>query len=288
MSITPAQGYGTYGPNPLAPDELGRARGRQLHRRRMGGGLIVFTVLPARRGAALSRCCSPGLALVGFGLFCVSLELGRPLRALNVFRNPRTSWMAREAWTSALLVPAVLATAAGVAGASWLALALALVFVGCQARLLQAAKGIPAWREPAVVPLVVFTGLTEGAGLFFVAAAWHGAATRPLLVAFGVLLLVRIVAWLDYRRRLAGTIAPGAKAALDGAGLVLHLGGTALPLAARRRRGLRRGDIAVALAGVAGLLAALSGAFVKLVLVTRAGFNQGFALPHLPVRGART
>ena len=75
-----------------------------------------------------------GLALVGFGLFCVSLELGRPLRALNVFRNPRTSWMAREAWTSLLLVPAVLAAAAGAAGASWLAMLLALAFVpvGCQ------------------------------------------------------------------------------------------------------------------------------------------------------------
>ena len=196
--------------------------------------------------------------------------------------------MAREAWTSALLVPAVLATVAGIPGAPWPALALALVFVGCQARLLQAAKGIPAWRSPAVVPLLVFTGLAEGAGLFFVAAPWHGAATRPLLVAFGVLVLFRIVAWLDYRRRIASTIAPGAKAALDGAGRVLLFGGTALPLLLAAATVFVASDIAAASAGVAGLLAALSGAFVKLVLITRAGFNQGFTLPHLPVRGART
>ncbi len=195
--------------------------------------------------------------------------------------------MAREAWTSVALVPAVLATAVGVAGASWLALAFALLFVGCQARLLQAAKGIPAWREPAIVPLIVFTGLTEGAGLFFVAAPWHGAATLSSLIAFGVLLLVRIVAWLAYRRRLADKAAPGAIAALDRAGLVLQIAGTALPLALAGVAGFIVGDAVLALAGIAGLLAALSGAFLKLVLVTRAGFNQGFALPHLPVRGVR-
>jgi phenylacetyl-CoA:acceptor oxidoreductase subunit 2 len=47
------------------------------------------------------------------------------------------------------------------------------------------------------------------------------------------------------------------------------------------------GVFALPVAGLAGLLAALAGAWVKLVIVTRAGFNQGFALAHLPVRGAR-
>ena len=37
----------------------------------------------------------------------------------------------------------------------------------------------------------------------------------------------------------------------------------------------------------AGLLAAAAGAWFKFALVTRAGFNQGFALTHLPVRGVR-
>ena len=284
----PAQGYGTYGPDPWRQTSWDARAAGNFIGGGMGGGLIVFTVLAGASGAARAALLLAGLALVGFGLFCVSLELGRPLRALNVFRNPRTSWMAREAWTSVLLVPAVLAAAAAIPGAASFALALALLFVGCQARLLQAAKGIPAWRAPAIVPLLVFSGLTEGAGLFFAAAPWHGAATRPLLVAFGALLIIRSVTWLGYRRRVNSAIAPGAKAALDGAGRVLQLGGTALPLALTVAAGLAASDVALALAGVAGLLAALSGAFVKLVLVTRAGFNQGFALPHLPVRGART
>jgi phenylacetyl-CoA:acceptor oxidoreductase subunit 2 len=41
------------------------------------------------------------------------------------------------------------------------------------------------------------------------------------------------------------------------------------------------------LAALAGLAAVVSGAWVKATLVLRAGFNQGFALPHMPVRGAR-
>jgi phenylacetyl-CoA:acceptor oxidoreductase subunit 2 len=47
------------------------------------------------------------------------------------------------------------------------------------------------------------------------------------------------------------------------------------------------GVFALPIAALAGLLAALAGAWVKLVIVTRAGFNQGFALAHLPVRGVR-
>ncbi|HEX5865136.1 MAG TPA: hypothetical protein VF014_12925 [Casimicrobiaceae bacterium] len=47
------------------------------------------------------------------------------------------------------------------------------------------------------------------------------------------------------------------------------------------------GVFGLPIAALAGLLAALAGAWLKLVLVTRAGFNQGFALAHLPVRNAR-
>ncbi|MFY9315766.1 MAG: hypothetical protein WAO95_09425, partial [Burkholderiales bacterium] len=40
-------------------------------------------------------------------------------------------------------------------------------------------------------------------------------------------------------------------------------------------------------APLAGLAALLAGWWFKFVLVTRAAYNQGFALPRLPVRGAR-
>jgi phenylacetyl-CoA:acceptor oxidoreductase subunit 2 len=283
----PAQGYGPYGPDPWHQTSWDARAAGNFIGGGMGGGLVVFAVLSGATGVARIALLLAGLALVGLGLFCVSLELGRPFRAQNVFRNPRTSWMAREAWASALLAPAVLAAAGGVAGVSGLALLLALVFIYCQARLLQAAKGIPAWRAPAVVPLIVATGLVDGGGVFFLAAPWHGTATMTLLVGFGALLLVRLAIWFVYRRRLAGEAAPSAAAALDRAGLVLQLAGTAAPLALIVAAGMIVGDAVLPLVAIAGALAAASGAYVKLVLVTRAGFNQGFVLPHLPVRGAR-
>ena len=47
------------------------------------------------------------------------------------------------------------------------------------------------------------------------------------------------------------------------------------------------GGIAGGAAAVAGAAALVAGAWFKLKLVTRAGFNQGFALARLPVRGVR-
>jgi phenylacetyl-CoA:acceptor oxidoreductase subunit 2 len=286
----PSQGYGAYGPDPwrqLSWDA--RAAGNFICGG-IGGGLIAFTVLSGANGAARSALLLGGLVLVGLGLFCVSLELGRPLRALNVFRNPRTSWMAREAWTSALLVPVCLAAAAGIEGTQWLALLLALLFVYCQARILQAAKGIPAWRAPRLVPLVVVTALAEGAGAFFVTSPLHRGATTMSIVAFGGLVAVRLFAWLAYRRQLDGKTAEAATAALDGAGRALTIAGTLAPLAlvAAIAAGLGAGEALLPVAATAGFLATLAGAYFKFSLVTRAGFNQGFSLPHLPVRGTRT
>jgi len=285
----PAGGYQNYGPEPWQQRSWDwRAAGNFIGGG-AGTGLIVFTALSGAGGAVLSALMLAGLALVGLGLVCVALELGRPLRALNVFRNPITSWMGREAWTSMLLFPAGLAAAWGVPELAWVAAALALAFVYCQARLLQAAKGIPAWREPLLVPLLVTTGLAEGGGLFFASAPWHHVGTLWLLLGFGALVLARVLVWLAYRRRLAGVAARGAGVALDSAGRVLQLAGTLVPLAliATIALGAVSGAPTAWVAAGAGLAAALAGAFAKLMLITGAGFNQGFTLAHLPVRGVR-
>lgn len=254
-----------------------------------GAGLIVF--------AALSRVTTPtstvlalaGLALVGLGLFCVWLEIGRPLRALHVFFNPRSSWMTREAFVATLLFPVGLAAAAGLPGFAWMAAALALAFVYCQARMMQGAKGIPAWREPLLTPLIVITGLVEGAGLSFLIAPLPGEGAQPLLVLFSVLLLARVLVWLAYRHRLVAAAAPKAQAALDRAGRWLLTAGTLVPLVltAAIMTSAALAEHTPLLAAIAGLMAATAGAYTKYTIVTRAAFNQGFALAHLPVRGAR-
>jgi phenylacetyl-CoA:acceptor oxidoreductase subunit 2 len=277
----------TFGPNPWQQTSWDARAAGNFMCGGAGAGLIVFVAMAEASGPALTGLMLAGLALVGLGLFSVFLETGRPLRAVNVLFNPRTSWMSREAFTAALLFAVGGAIALGWTHNAWFAAALALVFVYCQARMLRAAKGIPAWREPMVVPLVVSTGLCEGGGLFLLALPLHGTGTLWLLAVFGALLVARLLVWFAYRRRLAGALARGAAVALDRAGWLLQIVGTLVPLAliALIVIGGISGDRVPLFAAIAGLMAAAAGSYLKFTLVTRAGFNQGFALTHLPVRG---
>ena len=214
-----------------------------------GSGLLVFSPFLEERLAV-----PVGLALVAAGLAAVWLEIGRKLRAIHVLFNPFTSWMTRESFAALLLFPL---------GAAFppLAAPVALFFLYCQARILRASKGIPAWRAPEVVPLIVFTGLAEGAGL----GLFFGLEPAVFIIA----VLARAFAWHQYRDAVRIP-------ALAPAGQALLWIGTVLPLA-----------LVLFVAPVAGLLAVAAGAWLKLALVTRASFNQGYSLPHLPVRGVR-
>src|SRR5688572_30220669 len=115
-----------------------------------GAGLLVASAIA---GPSPRLEIAAGLFLVGIGLGSVWLEIGRKLRALHVFFNPKTSWMTRESF--AALVVFALGACALVRPEPWLLSALALAavsFIYCQARILRASKGIPAWRAPQVVP----------------------------------------------------------------------------------------------------------------------------------------
>lgn len=261
-----------------------------------GSGLLVFTVASGLPAPQRSWLLLVALALVGLGLLCVWLEIGRPWRALNVFFNPKTSWMSREAAVAPLLFGCGGAALLGIDAALPLLGALALVFLYCQARILNAAKGIPAWRQALTVPLIVATGLTEGGGLFWLGTAWVAPAAPPagagawtaLWWGFALLLLVRFALGLRWQQRLAAQVQARARAAAADAARGLSAG-SLLPLAL-----LLIGLLApltpswsALLLALAGAIAAAGGVFYKFQLVTRAAFNQGFALPHLPVRGVR-
>jgi phenylacetyl-CoA:acceptor oxidoreductase 26-kDa subunit len=278
----------SYGPNPWQQTQWDWRAVGNIAGGGAGGGLIVFAVLSGVQGPTLTWLLLGGVALIGAGLSCVWLEIGRPLRALNVFFNARTSWMSREAFVATLLLPLALAAATVLPALAWMAAALALGFVYCQARMLNGARGIPAWREPLTVPLLVATGLAEGAGLFWCFAAWAVQGTPVLWVAFGVLLALRFVLGVLWCRRLARGQGLRSLQAVNRAGQALS-GGSLVPLvivlfvlAAPLAPGA-----SAALQALAGALAALGGAAFKYLLIARAGFNQGFALSHLPVRGVR-
>ena len=276
----------SFGPNPWQQTQWDWRAAGNFMGGGAGSGLVMITALSGVQGVGAAVLLLAGLALIGLGLACVWAELGRPLRAMNVFANPRTSWMTREAIAATLLMPVGFAAAyctwTGTLNIVWLAALLALAFIYCQSRMLQGARGIVAWREPMSVQLLLATSLAEGAGLFLLARPWHGSSLAALL--FTVLVLARAGLWLLYRQRLAGRLAPRAKTALARAGRVLLIGGTLLPLALVVASYAVAGQALVVLAG---LLGALAGSYMKLVLVTRAGYNQGFVLEQVPVRGAR-
>ena len=229
-----------------------------------------------------------GLALVGGGLTCVWLEIGRPQRALHVFFNPYTSWMSREGFVGLLLFPAVLMAVLGFGGWIWASAVLALLFLYCQSRMLPAAKGIPAWRSKLVTPLVFVTGLCEGYGVFLLLGLVHARVSGSAMLSFTALVLVRIAVWTVYRRVVDASLASPARAALDVAGSRLLVFGTIAPVVLLGMSlWLPTGAAQAALIAAAGTSAALAGAFVKYILVTRASFNQGFALRNIPVRGVR-
>ena len=256
-----------------------------------GTGLLVAVALFGAGAAASLR--SPdwlvftGLALIGLGLMCVWLEIGRPLRALNVFINPRTSWMSREAWVSVALFPVGLAALLGLSGAIWLTAALALAFLYCQSRMLPAARGIPAWRSGWFSTLFVLTAGCEGCGIFMLCGLFSTRVSGLALLAFLVLLAARLLVWRRYRSAVDASLAARARSALDLAGRNVLILGSVVPGLMLLGGWFLGGVAGPLLMAVAGVCVAAAGARLKYILVTRASFNQGFALTNMPVRGTR-
>jgi len=133
---------------------------------------------------------------------------------------------------------------------------------------------------------MVATALAEGAGLWWLVALWHGQGTRAALAGFGVLVVVRLIAWIAHRRSIAAH--RRVAAALAPAGFVLGVLGTLVPLAlVALAAALPDGVWMHGVAALAGALAFAAGAGFKLALILRGSFNQGFAVEHMPVRGTR-
>jgi len=253
-----------------------------------GSGLILAAALVLPLGPARAVSLPLGLVLVGLGLTCVWLEIGRPWRALHVFINARTSWMTREAYAGVVLYGVTIA--AFFQPGDWMEIALgffALLFAWCQAMILKASKGIPAWREPRVVPFILATALTEGAALAVVLALAYNVGNPWAYGLFALALLARAAAWIAYVARVAPKLRGSPQEAISAVTPVLLWIGTfgALALAALAAALPRHFALLLALASAAAAI--LTGWHAKRTIVTRASLNQGFALPNLPTRGAR-
>jgi phenylacetyl-CoA:acceptor oxidoreductase subunit 1 len=254
-----------------------------------GAGLFATAAIASSFGGALLPSIPLAMALIAFGLFLVLLKIGRPMRSVYVLRQPQRSWMAREAWIAALFFP--LAGLALWFDSRFLVIAAAIaaaLFLFSQAMILREAKGIPAWREPTVVPLIVTTGLAEGCGLFVAVMAARQSFAHVGAVAIVVVILAasRAVLWSRYLDKLVRTGAPtrtlqvlnAAKSWPFILGLVWP---TTLVFAS-----LLIAQLGGALIALGGLCVFVAGWVLKFILVTKVAFNQGFALEHTPVHGA--
>lgn len=262
----------------------------------MGSGLACLALLlhltGYLSGPALLRMDLVAGACMAVGLFFVFLKIGRKLRFLNVLLRPQSSWMTRETYCVALFYPSL--------AADWLwpqpwlhvlAGAAALGFLISQARILYLCRGIPAWRAPLVPWLLLCSGLLEGAGLLALAQLFYPdeffftgtVATLASLpgVATGLL-------WIAYRRtaRRSG-IPPLARREINRITPALTIVGHALPvfgfsLLSGPGFALPAGPVLLA----AGAGAVFGGVLWKLTVITRAAYQQGFAMPWLPQRGS--
>jgi phenylacetyl-CoA:acceptor oxidoreductase subunit 2 len=245
-----------------------------------GSGLIVAAVVAHAAGIETQVAAAVGLALVGLGLFCVWLEIGKPWRSINVIFHPQTSWMSREA----LVAPFLLASGAAAlwldSGMIFLVGIFAALFLFCQARILLASRGIPAWSQKEIVPLILLTGVAEGTAVFILITG-GGAHTIGGLI---VLAILREVAREFYRRALVARKAPNGTLAW------LHSGEEKIFLGARLAAIAVLGAVAFGLLGggaafLAALLVLLTGWILKIGIVIRGAFQRGFIIEHTPARG---
>ncbi|MGE3597192.1 MAG: NrfD/PsrC family molybdoenzyme membrane anchor subunit [Dehalococcoidia bacterium] len=244
-----------------------------------GSGLLALAVacLPAGASSPI-LVVGAALSLVGAGLFLVWLEIGRPTRFLHVYFNPWTSWMTREAFMAGVLfVLALLALTLDSAGLLLLAGLAGALFLYCQGRILRASKGIPAWREPAIVPLIFVTGIASGAGLLLLLSPSNDGL--PALFVAAVLGL-RQLTLSHYLRQLAHHHAPSKTlSVLRTANSWSLVAGTLIPTALLGLS-LYLPAASSALAGAAGLLAVFTGWMMTYSIVVRASQYQGFAIPR--------
>jgi len=265
-----------------------------------GSSLLIWAALGLFAGLPYFQAALFGILFVAAGLFMVWLETGRPWRAFNLFFRPQTSWMTREgivalplfslAAVSALLDAGVLLPTtwpSPVVPAAFTAI-LGLTFLYCQLRILNSARGLPAWREPRVMALVGLSGFTEGLGIYLLLNAILGIVAPAMMAILLALVIARAVVWRAYIAALGHSGAPeSTMAALGAMRNGFLIAGHALP-ATLIVLAYTWPGMTTTFSALAGVAAALGGWLLKVVLVTKAAYIPKSEIPKPPVRGRRS
>lgn len=252
-----------------------------------GSGLLILTAILIVLGQPAQILIATGVVSILLGLFMVFLEIGKPWRSLNMFFHPQTSWMTRE---GIIVIPLMLSAvflyffqehSLNKIVAAMMGL-FAVTFLYCQLRILQAAKGIPAWCHPALKPYIFVTGLTEALG---VAIILPGLNSQIFLVPLAVLLLIRFILWINYSQKLhSGKRTQASSKVIDGIFQKVVLA-HCLALALLITYWFTSSTIVLI---VAGLITTTIGWYSKIVIITKAAQTRGFLIPRTPVRGKGT
>lgn len=264
-----------------------------------GCGLLLWAALGLMAGLPYFPAACTGLVFVAAGLFMVWLEIGKPWRAFNLFFRPQTSWMTRE---GIVALPLFAAGAIAILFDADVRLALALnlpspvipatltallglTFLYCQLRIMRSAQGLPAWREPRAMALLGVSGLTEGLGLYLLVTAILGSVSTLMVFVALALIIARAIAWHAYLSALSRSATPESTiGVLTGASTGFLTIGHALPVILLVI-GLSAPGLAAPLTALAGIMAAIGGWYLKVILVTKAAYIPKFTIPAAPVRG---
>lgn len=247
-----------------------------------GGALILMIAIASFPNTPPLPLGLTALAFIGLGLFIVWLEIGKPWRFLHVYFHPQTSWMTREATVAILLFPiAFVGIVFKIPAMITLAGFLGLLFLYCQARILLASKGIPSWREPTILPLIISTGLVEGTSLLLLSLLIFDSIQGWTLYLLLVLLAIRTFSWNKYRIQLTASKAPNQTlSVLSSIHVFTFWGGNIVPLILVVAA-LMIPSISIVLVSIASIIAVLSGWHMKFIIVTHAAQQQGYSLGKL-------
>jgi Fe-S-cluster-containing dehydrogenase component/DMSO reductase anchor subunit len=272
----------------------------------MGSGLIVIAWVGLLLGQInmnfLPFVNAAGAAFMGLGLLTLLFKIGRPFRILNALRRPQSSWMSREIYLAAIFFPAVALDflpwlfSVSVLGPQAQGILHGIIglcgagFLFAQARILFAAKGIPAWRAPLIPWMIIATGLFEGVGILAIAqAVFPGAFADPayLLSVGSFLAAINFILWQTYRIKAKDFgIGPLAQKEFKSASLLLVLVGQLTPWVLLTGMQILPELNSQVTFAVIGLGTLFGGWLWKKTVLLNASYQQGFALPRVPQRGS--
>ncbi|MFP6761740.1 MAG: DmsC/YnfH family molybdoenzyme membrane anchor subunit, partial [Rhodospirillales bacterium] len=217
-------------------------------------------------------------------------KIGRKLRAFYVVLKPQNSWMSREVYAVGLLYLAGLIDYFSPSNFMHLIVAIAaLTFLYCQARILHSAKGIPTWRAPKIPWILLATGFYEGFGLLAIYSfIYPQSIPLPSILPVGGLILAAINAllWQNYMMSL-GDVGVGQKSQnlLLASTFKIQFISYLLP-SILAMIFLVWGNEASWTLAAAGILVVVGSINWKILLITKACHQQGYAIAKFPQRGS--